>query len=355
MRRINRQVSVEITRSNAQYGDVYKRITLSKWWPGHNTTFHIPNPQQWNRIETIINDELMPLLGWKPKAAMLADVRTRKQEDKDLTGELKRLLQQYPEFLGQVAASADQAKLKEADLDQLGHLVDNLTKVMSKATEGFKDAFFRLVEKLPKQGQRALEDLEMLLHNWSLHQITGVTQQVKSRLETIEVFEKQIHYERTFEIRGAGSIHRILERAMWLIDERYWLLQSNASLLKFIGDEMEKSDRKRFGRKRPDFACGTVGDRLVVIELKRPSHALTIEDLNQLETYLTLAEKYKSYRSYEAWLVGNKKSADLMSRLKYRGGTFKVATYSDLLDDTRHRYKDFLNVIDESAATIAKS
>jgi len=346
-RTINRQVSVEITKSNAEFGDVYQRITLSKWWPGNNTTFHIPNPDQWQKIEKIINEDLGPLLGWKSQAEFIAKVKAHQQEQKKAQKELSALVKQYPAFLGQVASSVNEANLREADLEQLVEMVEGLTKMMATATTGFKDAFFRLVEKLPKQGQRALEDLEMLLHNWSLQQITGVTQQVKARLETIELFERQIHDERTFEIRGPSSIHRILERAMWLIDERYWLLQSNGSLLKFIGDEMENEDKKRSGKKRPDFACGTVGEKLIIIELKRPSHWLAIEDVNQLETYLTIAEKYKSYRSYEAWLVGNKKSADLISRMKHRSSNFKVVTYSDLLDDTRQRYRDFLKATNE--------
>jgi ribosomal protein L40E len=348
IRRINRQFAVQITKSNPQYGDVSQRITLSKWWPGNSTTLHIPNPEQWQRIEAIINDEFVPILGWKPKADLLADVKSGKRQQQDTSSELRTLLQQYPEFLGQVAASASEAKLHEADIEQLVEVVNGLTKMMATATAGFKDAFFRLLENLPQQGQRALEDLEMLLHKWSLHQITGVTQQVRARLETIEVFEKQIHDERTFEIRGPSSIHRILERAMWLIDERYWLLQSNGSLLKFIGDEMEKEDKKKYGKRRPDFACGTIGDRLIIIELKRPAHSLEIADVNQLETYLTVAEKYKSYRSYEAWLVGNKKTPELISRMKHRSNNFKVVTYSDLLDDTRQRYRDFLNVTDST-------
>ena len=339
---INRQVSVEITKSNAEFGDVYQRITLSKWWLGNNATFHIPNLGQWQKIEKIINEDLGPLLGWKPQAEFIAKVKAHQLEKAEAQKELKALIKQYPEFLGEVASSVNKANLRAADLDQLVEMVEGLTKMMATATAGFKDAFFRLVEKLPKQGQRALEDLEMLLHNWSLQQITGVTQQVKARLETIELFERQIHDERTFEIRGPSSIHRILERAMWLIDERYWLLQSNRSLLKFIGDEMERKDKNRHGKERPDFACGMVGEKLIIIELKRPSHVLAIENVNQLETYLTIAEKYKTYRSYEAWLVGNKKSDDLTSRMKHRSSHFKIVTYSDLLEDTRQRYKDFL-------------
>ncbi|HUT57843.1 MAG TPA: hypothetical protein VNA25_08335 [Phycisphaerae bacterium] len=135
---------------------------------------------------------------------------------------------------------------------------------------------------------------------------------------------------------------------MWLVDERYWLLQSNATLRTFIGDEMARADKKRFGKKRPDFACGMVGQKLIMVELKRPAHELVIDDLNQLETYVTISEQYtsSSFRSYEAYLIGNKKSEDLTRRMKHRSSSFKVRTYTDLVIDTEHRYRNFLKTLD---------
>jgi hypothetical protein len=62
-------------------------------------------------------------------------------------------------------------------------------------------------------------------------------------------------------------------------DERYWLLHSNGTLRTFIGDEMLKKDRKHFGAKRPDFACGAIGDKLIILELKRPSHRDEYKDI----------------------------------------------------------------------------
>jgi len=201
------------------------------------------------------------------------------------------------------------------------------------------------VKKLPKQKQRALEDLALLLEGWSLQAITNVAQQVRSRLDAIKLFEAQIQDERTYEIRGDKSIHRILERSMWLVDERYWILHSNAPLRKFIGDGLPKKDKK-YEKLRPDFVCGTLGKKLIILELKRPSHVLGVEDLNQLELYIVLAEDYSNFTDYEAYLVGNKKSDELMRRLKHRSNKFKTLTYSDLLQDTKQKYEAFLKTIE---------
>jgi hypothetical protein len=81
----------------------------------------------------------------------------------------------------------------------------------------------------------------------------------------------------------------------------------------------------------------------VLIELKRPSHTLEIEDLNQLETYLTIASEYSTeFKSSEAYLIGQSISPDLERRKKFRSSNFHVMTFTDLISDAEKRYKDYL-------------
>lgn len=79
-----------------------------------------------------------------------------------------------------------------------------------------------------------------------------------------------------------------------------------------------------------------------ILGLKRPAHELTVDDLNQLETYVTLADKYKTFSSYSAYLVGSKVNADLKARMKHRSNNFKILFYADIIEGVRGRYKDFL-------------
>jgi hypothetical protein len=91
----------------------------------------------------------------------------------------------------------------------------------------------------------------------------------------IDLLRESLQNEKTFEIRGENSVHSILERDLWLLDESYWMIQSNKTLKTFIGDKLADKDAKKYGKKRPDFVCGSLGDRLIIVELKRPSHPLT--------------------------------------------------------------------------------
>jgi ribosomal protein L40E len=344
-RLINRQFSVQITQSNPDFGDISDRITLSKWWPGGRSTLHIPNASQWKEIVKIIDSDLGPLLGWAKAKEFVKEARKREKAAKLIKKDLSNLLSEQPAFLKDLIAAVDPKKIGHGDFNSFVETLGEISDVFTNTNAGFREAFLRVVKKLPTQKQRALEDLDLLLQGWSLHVITNVAQQVRSRIETVELFEKQVNDDRTYEIIGDNSIHRILERAMWLVDERYWLLHSNRTLLNSIAKEMQKRDKKRYGKKRPDFVCGSYGQRLIILELKRPSHTLEVGDLNQLEQYMIVAENYTTFRSYEAYLVGQRIDEDLKRTMRHRSSSFKILTYADLIDETRKRYHEFLETL----------
>ena len=72
---------------------------------------------------------------------------------------------------------------------------------------------------------------------------------------------------------------------------------------------------------------------------------MSVADLNQLDQYVTLCEKYsKDFSSLEtAILVGNRATEDLNISIKHRSTKFRVRTYTDLVHDTEKRYKKYLD------------
>ncbi len=337
--KINRQFAVQVTEIAEKYKSKEapnQRITFYKWWPGNRVTLNVNKAEEWNKIKTIIDTELGPFLGWKTKKEILQEIKSGEYEKG-----VKDLSKNYPEFVNKLIGGIDFSKIKETDLPQVANAISALVAALKNADENFVIATKKLIEELPKQGKRAIEDLSDLLKQWSLRQITAISFEVKYRIETIEIFNKAILDDKTYEIRGDGSVHRILENAMWIIDERYWLLHSNETLRTIIGNELAKKDRK-FNKKRPDFVCGTIDNKMILVEIKRPSHELTADDLEQLETYMLIIEQNSGEKySFEGYLVGRKISDDLKKRLKFRGNQFKVKTYSDLIDDVKKRYTDF--------------
>lgn len=344
-RRITRQFSVQITTTNPAYGDVAQRLTLSKWWPGGRSTFHLPNAGQWAQVVEVVQTQLGPLLGWKTVDKLVDSAIKKGAESGHGKQDIAKLARDYPEFLSELIAALEPQNLSKQDFGNVTEVFSQIADILTKANAGFRDAYLSVLKRLPKQRQRALEDLAFLLDGWSLNVITNVAQQVQSRLETIDLFERQIQDARTFEILGDTSIHRILERAMWLVDEKYWLLHSNKALRTQIGQHMSKTDKVRYGGKRPDFVCGSVGDTLIILELKRPGHTLNVDDMNQLETYLSVAKKYFTAKSFRGYLVGSTIDEELERRLEFRRGT-QILFYANIIDSTKKRYEEFLKTVD---------
>lgn len=328
-RTISLSTHVDITESNAKYGPVRPRISISKFWLGKGGQVNLTEQDQWLKIVDAVT-ELGQLIGWK------ATTSTRPTPSRPSVPPTK-------------AAALSEAIAREVDLESIPKddyqrfiaVIRATSDVFAKADDAYAGAFAKVVSRLPSQRAQALGELGELLESWSLLQITGVSREVKSRLATLALFKSQIENDATYEIRGEGSIHRILESAMWILDENYWLLQSNSTLRKFIGEGVFKKGDPE-GTLRPDFVCGNVEGRLIIIEIKRPSKVMDVDDLNQLETYFAVADNYStSYRAHEGYLVGKSLSPDLERRLKFRRG-MSVLTYASLIEKTERRYRDYL-------------
>jgi len=233
------------------------------------------------------------------------------------------------------------------DIRYLSDLLEILGENIVSSNERLRVAFKEVIQKISKEDTKGMQDLSDLMKQWNLFQIASISSLVKSRLETINTFEQMIHDENTYEIDTPDSIHRVLEKSMWLIDENYFLVHSNRSLRTFIGDEMRKK-HKDYEKKRFDFAVVDTDNKLLILEIKRPSIELTKDEIDQLELYLRITRQYKAknYRSIEGYLIGNKISSEAWEIMDYRKG-IKLMTYDDLLEGCRKRYSEYLKVIEK--------
>jgi len=347
-KKINRAVSVDITESNPTSGEKSKRITLNKFFPGMKSqNFNITSPEHWERIKEIIDKEFAPILGWKEKEQLIEIVGQEINQKVDEPQKkikkskgLSNLIDQYPQLTAEFLDKISQI-LKNSDFDKVQQLLEHISNATLSYDKVFFESLKSLFETLKKEKTVSLVSFEELLREWSLKQITDVTKEVKRRLSELDLFTEKIQDEKTYEIRGDNSIHRILERSMWLIDEKYWIIQSNKQLRTFIGDELAKEDKK-YQKNRPDFACGSLENTTVIIEIKRPSHELTVDDLQQVIKYCRLSKKYLGKKTtFKAMLIGNSKTTELEETMEFTQ-KIELLTYNDLVQDCKKRYSEFI-------------
>lgn len=342
IKKIDKVIGNTLAQVTLPQGSDEQRITLYKWWPGGKSSFNINTIEQWEKIVEVIQTKLLPFLGWQSKAAIVKEISAKGNEVSEK--KIKQITSHYPELIRRLLQQIDVTQWEENSHEDLTEILKEISELLAKTDAGFRYAFMDVIKHLPKEGKRAIEDLAELLKSWSLKQLTSISTQVIDRIQTLELFKDRVLDDKTYEIRGEDSIHRILERAMWIIDERYWLLHSNATLRTIVGDEVVKQSKGN-EKKRPDFVCGSVGEKLIIVELKRPSHALEIDDLNQLENYLSIIEDKHPTKTLECYLIGKSISVELAKKKKFRGAQFKVRTFSELIDDTEKRYKDFMKAL----------
>jgi hypothetical protein len=346
LRRVNRSFAVQITTPSAEYEtDITQRLTLYKWWPGGAATFNINTSAQWNEVKRIVDEVLSPFLGWRSKEELTSRISSKIRDGERVSTEFRTLASQDPGFLTDILKAIELDKVAQDDYEQIVQAVTDIASIYLQADESLRHAILRLVKKLPSEGKQAILALADLMESLTLAQITAVTNEVRRRLGLLATFKDRALDDRTYEIQGDNSIHRLLESAMWIVDDRYWLMHSNATLRTVIGKELAKKDKK-FEKTRPDFVCGAVDNKLVIVELKRPSHKLSVDDLNQLERYVVIAEEYETiHTTFEAILVGKKVPGELKQVLKLRSQRFSAKSFVDLVGDTERRYKAYLDAI----------
>ncbi len=328
---------VQITRSSPRFGEPRPRITLAKWWPGsdgRSATLNIPTAEQWARVRDIVERDLGPRLGWKFPFA-----RGSPPDAPLPTSERRDLIHRGPE-LARVGLIDDPVRAGWSP-DGVA-LVERISRDEAKLDRPSADAYRALIERLPREGGAALVELQRLLESWSLHQVTQLTAELGRRIEAIDLFEQIVLDEKTYELKGERSIHRVLESAMWIVDDRYWLMSSNRTLRTLIGRKMQRA-RRRVAALRPDFACAQLATQGVIVELKRPSHRLTVTDLNQAERYLVLAERYARGITWTATLVGSAATEEARRTAKHRTAV-TIQSFAALLSDARHRYEEYLKI-----------
>jgi hypothetical protein len=338
LRRVNRSLSVQVKDPHPESENRDPVVSLYKWWPGGRANFNILSPAQWNAIKQIIDEQLGPLLGW-----VSSPIAKKRMKQTVATEDLVQLSKQHPErFAKLVGALKVHIEMPDGEAEENDQLYAAIADLISQFDKASIARVTRIVKAMKDEGTANVQSLDEVLSDWSLSQATSVLRETRRRLAMIELLRESLQNEKTFEIQGDHSIHSILEQDLWLLDESYWMIQSNKTLKTFIGDKLSKDDAKRYEKKRPDFVCGTLGSELILVELKRPKHELTKDDLNQLEEYLAISEKYSTkIRSYRAYLMGSSISDEVKTYLRYRRG-FTVLNYWEVLDATEKRYKEFL-------------
>lgn len=245
--------------------------------------------------------------------------------------------------------------------------------LLKETFESDPEALLPILRKFSQLPAARIDELKDILEHTTLTQLISMGKEVGNRIDFVQglnavLFDRQIK-KRLLERR---QLHRILAHETWLFGEEWSLTGDDERLtevlrkfLAKLGADVELASTKPVLREDgsdaiPDLVLGrqleTRANHFshLVIELKRPSHKLTDEDVSQLRSYASAITKDERFdqpnTTWEFWLIGNE-TTDTVNDLREQDGwphgvvqqnkkyRLIVRTWAEVIGDAEHRLK----------------
>jgi Ca2+-binding EF-hand superfamily protein len=310
----------------------------------------IKNPEELAKVRPVL-DYLSGKLGWEKLPPMLEELEEKLKKEEPFDPELKRIISQYPSAAVSLLKVFDEVYRGDIEIEDFD-LISDYMKTALQSLLGKQTVMVNLLtdiinklgeEKTPEGIQKLLK----LMEEHTLPEITTVASIITTRLQKLRVFEASIQNENAYEIKGVNSVHNQIAQAMWIIDDAYWLLHANEPLTNFLKKEYSKATKEE--RRKPDYICVSNEHALIIVEIKRPSHEMTMDDINQIQDYLATIEEHRpEFVVREAYLVGKTMSAHLQKILENITNV-KFKPYTKLVDDCKRRYQQYLEALERTS------
>ena len=145
-----------------------------------------------------------------------------------------------------------------------------------------RDEYWVLVQRIDELSAGDIADLAEILELWGLYEIGEIARRARRRLLILGKFEELAWNSESLELQ---DVHRMLEKNVWIIGDEYELFVSNISMKRIIEEVFRKRYQGDRERLRPDLILAGIAGNHLLLELKRPSHHLTRNDVAQAQGY----------------------------------------------------------------------
>jgi hypothetical protein len=245
--------------------------------------------------------------------------RARRQKKID------EVLSKLPEYRRPYATKALDRVLRRF----YGESEERIDVLISLVLEAFeKDEYWTVCQRIQEAKQSDVALLADALQEFGLVDIAYITQQARRRLQFLDELDALARNDATLE----SAMHQALETNLWVFGPEYSLMASNQTLaatIKHYCDEKFKGPRSV---KRPDlFLAQNVLARYLLIEFKRPSHAITRDDENQAEKYRD--DLMPRFSPIDILVVGGSVSSAIQRQ--YVGQDIKLLSFETVISTAR--------------------
>lgn len=242
-----------------------------------------------------------------------------------LQKEINEGLAKLPEYRRQFAQNALERIMRRF----YGESEEKIGVIVSVILEAFeRDHYWIVIQNIELSRHQDVETFAEALDDFGLVDIALMAQQARRRLQFLDELDDLIRKANTLE----STMHKSLERNLWVFGPQYSLMASNKSLSRVISDYTDKKYSGARANKRPDlFLSQNIFQNYLLIEFKRPSHTLKRKDENQAEEYRD--DLTPSFGKMDILVVGGKVDPNISAH--YGRNDVKLVSYSSVISEAR--------------------
>lgn len=267
------------------------------------------------------------------------------QDDAPLSERMQRLpAASRKEFLALVR------KIGSATSDQ-SHQVA-LADTLLRAYE--YEHFHAALEKINQVSEDADALVTMLTHlgEWKAIEGRALLEIVKGRASIVDTLAAMVANDapETAPRIGVANLHDLLGQSPWILEPKFQLVEEERSVSKLVREMAEEEGvavpegAERNG-ERLDFLALSGSGQLVVIEIKRPDHAPTFEELQRLQRYLRNV-RLANEHTKAVLICGLPPSVEPQDLGAFSAAGISILRWAEVVEECSKHYRAFRAVLE---------
>jgi hypothetical protein len=250
-------------------------------------------------------------------------------------------LQGFPEYRRRFAQEA----LLRIFTRFYGESDERITTIAEVALDAMEhDAYWLVLEQINQSSYGDVDAFAASLEQFGLLELSRISAQTRHRIKFLDYLDQLIQKPGTLE----KDTHRALEKNLWVLGRKYSMMSSNGTLRNIIEKYCNNSFKGNRAAKRPDLLLSqSYNDSYLLIELKRPAHSITRDDIAQAEKYRDdLLRELSSTKNMEIMMVGAGRAKTVIASNIAQGIT--IQSYGSLISTARSELEWLLTSLSRS-------
>lgn len=245
---------------------------------------------------------------------------------------------------GQVSRFLRQLGSSEADPEGVPALADSLVKAFEYRH------FHDVIGQIENVGEDP-EQLTLLLSylgEWKVLESRAILEVVKGRLDILEKFHQMIVNNAPETPRGGmDNMHDLMAGYPWLLNPEWQVLAEEKTISRQLREWNAEDVPDEEDWTRYDFLALSDERRLVIIEIKRAGHHVTLDELQRLERYHAALAPAQDGEMYMVMICGTRDGIPpniLQNWEEREDGDIRV--WSEIYQKTRRYYEHYRAVLE---------